>query len=67
MINSTQILHFITTLFYSRQDVFAVHWQKGEKQGYMPAYQYDPYRYRMHKRETIFFRTRTEKFQQNYA
>ena len=61
MINSPQILHFITTLFYSRQDVFAVHWQKGEKQGYMPAYQYDPYRYQMHKRAGGSFKDYNDK------
>ena len=63
MINVTQALPFINSLFATRQDVFAVHWQKGEKQGYMPAYQYDPYRYQMHKRAAIFLGIRTDKFQ----
>ena len=37
------------TLFKGREDVFAIHWQKGNKSGYMPAYQFDPYMYRRHK------------------
>lgn len=36
-------------LFQGREDVFAIRWEKGNKTGYMPAYQYDPYYYRMHK------------------
>lgn len=37
------------SLFKGREDVFAVHWEKGNKSGYMPAYNYDPYMYRLHK------------------
>ena len=37
------------SLFKGRDDVFATHWEKGGKNGYMPAYQYDPYQYRIHK------------------
>ena len=36
-------------LFKGREDVFALHWQKENKSGYMPAYQYEPYMYRLHK------------------
>jgi superfamily II DNA or RNA helicase len=36
-------------VFAGRDDVFAVRWEKGNKSGYMPAYFYDPYRYRAHK------------------
>jgi hypothetical protein len=36
-------------VFAGREDVFAVRWEKGNKSGYMPAYFYDPYRYRAHK------------------
>jgi len=36
------------TLFKGREDVFAIYWEKGKKKGYMPAYQYDPYMYRLH-------------------
>lgn len=37
------------SLFKGREDVFAVRWEKGNKSGYMPAYFYDPYRFRIHK------------------
>ncbi|MEO7174975.1 MAG: hypothetical protein ABIV51_03985 [Saprospiraceae bacterium] len=37
------------SLFKGREDVFAVRWEKENKSGYMPAYFYDPYRYRAHK------------------
>ncbi len=37
------------SLFKGRDDVFTVRWEKDGKSGYMPAYQFDPYHYRMHK------------------
>ncbi len=37
------------SLFQGREDVFAVRWEKSRKSGYIPAYQYDPYHYRVHK------------------
>jgi superfamily II DNA or RNA helicase len=37
------------SLFKGRQDVFAIRWEKGNKSGYMPAYHYDPYMFRLHK------------------
>lgn len=37
------------SLFKGREDVFAVRWEKDGKSGYMPAYHYDPYHYRVHK------------------
>lgn len=40
---------FFRALFKGRDDVFAVRWEKGNKSGYMPAYQFDPYLYRQHK------------------
>lgn len=39
----------IATLFKGREDVFAIHWEKGSKSGYMPAYHFDPYHYRIYK------------------
>jgi hypothetical protein len=42
-------LRFFKSLFKGREDVFAIKWEKGNKSGYMPAYQYDPYIYRLHK------------------
>lgn len=38
-----------TSLFKGREDLFALRWEKGNKKGYMPAYYYDPYRYKIHK------------------
>ena len=61
MINVTQALPFINSLFATRQDVFAVHWQKGGKQGYMPAYFYDPYQYQRHKRAGGTFKDYNDK------
>ncbi len=46
--NSREI-NLIKELFKGREDVFAIHWQKGTKSGYMPACHYDPYMYRLHK------------------
>ena len=37
------------SLFKGREDVFATRWEKDKKSGYMPAYFFDPYRYRAHK------------------
>ena len=45
-INNIQLFK---SVFAGREDVFAVRWEKGNKNGYMPAYFYDPYRYRAHK------------------
>ncbi|ELR69908.1 type III restriction enzyme, res subunit [Fulvivirga imtechensis AK7] len=42
-------LNLFKNLFKGREDVFAVRWEKGNKSGYMPAYHYDPYMYRLHK------------------
>ena len=42
-------LNLFKSLFKGREDVFAVRWEKGNKSGYMPAFHYDPYRYRLHK------------------
>jgi len=41
-------VNLIRNLFKGREDVFARYWQKGNKKGYMPAYQYDPYMYQLH-------------------
>ena len=54
-------INLIRTLFKCREDVFAIHWQKGNKSGYMPAYHYDPYRYRLHKMNGGTFKTFNEK------
>lgn len=38
-----------SSLFMGREDVFAVHWEKAGKKGFMPATFYDPYVYRKHQ------------------
>ena len=42
-------INTVRSLFQGREEVFAVRWEKAGKSGYMPAYQYDPYHYRVHK------------------
>ncbi|SFW48705.1 DEAD/DEAH box helicase [Chitinophaga sancti] len=42
-------ISLFTALFKGRQDVFALYWENGIKTGYMPAYNFDPYRYKVHK------------------
>lgn len=42
-------IQLLKPLFKGRDDVFALRWEKGNKSGYMPAYHYDPYMYRLHK------------------
>lgn len=48
MIEIDQIRLF-RSLFNGREDAFAIRWEKGNKRGYMPSYQFDPYHYRIHK------------------
>ncbi|WP_333821337.1 TOTE conflict system archaeo-eukaryotic primase domain-containing protein [Ohtaekwangia sp.] len=48
MIDVEQIKLF-RFLFNGREDAFAIRWEKGNKSGYMPSYQFDPYHYRIHK------------------
>ena len=40
------------SLFKGREDVYAIHWSKGSKSGYMPAKFYDPYFNRIYKKST---------------
>jgi hypothetical protein len=47
--NPINNIQLFKSVFSGREDVFAVRWEKGSKSGYMPAYFYDPYRYRAHK------------------
>jgi superfamily II DNA or RNA helicase len=57
----TPNVHLFRSLFKGREDVFAVRWEKGSKSGYMPAYFYDPYRFRAHKMNGGTFQNFTEK------
>jgi superfamily II DNA or RNA helicase len=49
------------SLFRGREDVFAIRWEKGAKTGYMPAYFYDPYRYKVHVIKGGTFQNFTDK------
>jgi superfamily II DNA or RNA helicase len=54
-------LNLFKSLFKGREDVFAIRWEKGNKSGYMPAYHYDPYMYRLHKMKGGTFKTYKDK------
>ncbi|MBL4656045.1 MAG: hypothetical protein JKY33_09515, partial [Bacteroidia bacterium] len=54
-------INLFKSIFKGREDVFAVRWEKGKKSGYMPAYHYDPYRYKTHKINGGTFQDFTEK------
>jgi hypothetical protein len=54
-------LNLFKTLFKGREDVFAIRWKKGKKSGYMPAYHYDPYMYRLHKMKGGSFKNYKDK------
>lgn len=49
------------SIFKGREDIFAIRWEKGQKSGYMPAYYFDPYMYRLHKNKGGSFRDYTDK------
>jgi superfamily II DNA or RNA helicase len=59
--NPINNIQLFKSVFAGREDVFAVRWEKGNKSGYMPAYFYDPYRYRAHKMNGGTFQTYTDK------
>nr|WP_315242741.1 DEAD/DEAH box helicase family protein [uncultured Flavobacterium sp.] len=48
-VEPSDTIQLFKSIFIGRDDVFAVRWEKSGKSGYMPAYQYDPYHYRVHK------------------
>src|SRR5687768_9330057 len=49
------------SLFKAREDVFAVRWEKNGKGNYIPAFSYDPHRYRIHKAKGGTFQTFQDK------
>ncbi len=49
------------SVFRGREDVFAIRWEKGSKSGYMPAYHYDPYMFRLHKNKGGSFQNYSDK------
>jgi superfamily II DNA or RNA helicase len=54
-------IEIFSSLFEGRKDVFACKWLKSGKKGYSPVYQYDPYRYRLHKANGGSFNSFQEK------
>ena len=60
MITNEQIQLF-RSLFKGREDVFALRWEKANRNGYMPAYSYDPYMYRLHKQNGGTFKDYKDK------
>lgn len=44
-----QRIDLFRSLFRGRTDVFAVRWEKGNKSGYVPSWNVDPYHYRLHQ------------------
>lgn len=54
-------LNLYKSLFKGREDVFALRWEKSGKSSYMPAYSFDPHRYRQHQIKGGTFQTFTDK------
>ncbi|MEW7277478.1 hypothetical protein ABW636_02655 [Aquimarina sp. 2201CG1-2-11] len=54
-------INLFRSIFKGREDIFAKRWVKGSKNGYMPAYFYDPYRYKAHQMRGGSFKDFTEK------
>ena len=59
--NQSQQIQLFKSIFKGREDVFAVRWENGKKSGYMPAYTYDPYLYRVHKMQGGTFQNYQDK------
>jgi hypothetical protein len=38
----TEQIQLFKSVFKGRDDVFAIRWEKGNKNGYMPAHSFDP-------------------------
>jgi superfamily II DNA or RNA helicase len=54
-------IQLFKSVFKGRDDAFAIRWEKADKSGYMPAYYFDPYRYRAHKMKGGTFQNYTDK------
>lgn len=54
-------LNLFKSLFKAREDVFAVRWEKNGKGNYIPAFSYDPHRYRIHQAKGGTFQTFQDK------
>lgn len=58
---SPEQLKLFKSLFKGREDVFALRWEKNGKGNYIPAFSYDPHRYRIHQARGGTFRTFQDK------
>ena len=54
-------LNIFKSLFKGREDIYATRWEKGNKNGYSPAYTFDPYSYKMHRMKGGTFQNYTNK------
>jgi hypothetical protein len=54
-------IQLFKSVFKGRDDAFAIRWEKADKSGYIPAYYFDPYRYRAHKMKGGTFQNYTDK------
>lgn len=54
-------INLFRSIFKGREDIFAKRWEKGSKNGYVPAYLYDPFRYKAHQMRGGSFKDFTEK------
>lgn len=54
-------INLFQSIFKGREDVFAIRWEKGNKSGYMPAYYFDPYMYKVYKMKGGTFQNYTDK------
>ncbi|WP_255485170.1 TOTE conflict system archaeo-eukaryotic primase domain-containing protein [Mucilaginibacter sp. X5P1] len=54
-------LNLYKSLFKGREDVFAIRWEKSGKSSYMPVYNLDPHRYKLHQMKGGTFQTFTDK------
>ena len=57
----TDQVKLFRSVFRGREDVFAIRWERGSKSGYMPAYHYDPYMFRLHKNKGGSFQNYSDK------
>ncbi len=56
-----ETLNIFKSLFKGREDIYATRWEKGTKNGYSPAYTFDPYSYKMHRMKGGTFQNYTNK------
>src|SRR5450756_1491159 len=64
---SAEDINFFKSLFNGRQDVYATHWEKNGKSGYMPAYKVDWSDYRKHTASGGTFKDYTKKEYQPFT